>query len=107
MEILDGPESNIFHYFRSLILRGLMELRKHVDSFVKIIDIMSRGSKMPCFPNTSEIPTIISKFNERFHLNKSDTEYIKVVEDLINSSMNNWRTVQYDNFQRLTNDIRP
>jgi hypothetical protein len=40
---MDGLESNIFHYFKSLILRGLMELRKNVDSFVKIIEIMSRG----------------------------------------------------------------
>ena len=41
---MDGPDSNIFHYFRSLILRGLMEVRKHVDSFKKIIDIMARGN---------------------------------------------------------------
>ncbi len=40
---MDGLDSNIFHYFKSLILRGLMELRKHVESFVKIIDIMSKG----------------------------------------------------------------
>lgn len=41
---MDGPNSNIFHYFKSLILRGLIEIRKHSDSFVKIIDIMSRGN---------------------------------------------------------------
>lgn len=40
---MDGQDSNIFFYFKSLILRGLMELKKHVDSFVKIIDIMARG----------------------------------------------------------------
>ncbi len=43
MEILDGPESNIFHYFKSLIIRGYMEIRKNVDSFVKMVEIMSRG----------------------------------------------------------------
>jgi phosphatidylinositol 4-kinase len=61
---------------------------------------------MPCFSN-SDVPQIINKFIEKFHLNKSEVEYIKVVDDLIALSLNNWRTVQYDYFQKLTNDIRP
>lgn len=91
-----------------------MELRKHVDSFAKIISIMSRGkfpsnvlgSKMPCFAK-GEINQIISSFVERFNSNKNEMEYIKIVDELIYNSLNSWRTVQYDNFQRLTNDIRP
>lgn len=44
IDIMDGRESNVFHYFKSLILRGMMELRRHVDSFEKIIEIMSKGN---------------------------------------------------------------
>lgn len=40
---MDGEDSNIFHYFKSLILRGLIELRKNIDYFVKITEIMSKG----------------------------------------------------------------
>ncbi len=40
---MDGVDSNIFHYFKSLILRGLIELRKNIDYFVKIIEIMAKG----------------------------------------------------------------
>ena len=61
---------------------------------------------MPCF-NNDDIPGTIRQFVERFNMNKSENEYIKIVDDLIYNSFNNWRTVQYDNFQRLTNDIRP
>lgn len=64
------------------------------------------GTKMPCFNNT-DINIVITRFVERFHMNKSESEYIKIVDDLINGSLGNWRTIQYDNFQRLTNDIRP
>ena len=64
------------------------------------------GSKMPCFAN-ADINLVISKFEERFNLNKSESEYIKVVDDLIYNSLDNWRTNQYDYFQKLTNDIRP
>jgi phosphatidylinositol kinase/protein kinase (PI-3 family) len=83
-----------------------MELRKHSDSFFQIIDIMRRGSPMPCFLNGDPIETI-NRFLSRFHLNKSEAEYIRVVDELIANSLDNWRTVQYDNFQKLTNDIRP
>lgn len=90
-----------------------MEVRKHVDSFVNLVEIMSRGrylliegSKMPCFVN-GDAKEKIQKFTERFHMNKSEVEYIKIVDELIAMSLNNWRTVQYDNFQKYTNDIRP
>jgi hypothetical protein len=61
---------------------------------------------MPCFAS-GDIPGIISRFTERFHLSKGESEYIKVVDDLILNSYDNWRTVQYDNYQKFTNDICP
>lgn len=61
---------------------------------------------MPCFANGEVIQTI-QKFAERFYQNRSENDYIKIVDELISNSINNWRTVQYDNFQKLTNDIKP
>lgn len=43
VEILDGMDSPIFEYYKSLILRGFMEAKKHVNSLCKVIEIMSRG----------------------------------------------------------------
>lgn len=60
---------------------------------------------MPCF--AEETSFIIARLVERFHTNKTEAEYIPVVDELIYSSMYNWRTTQYDYFQKLTNDIRP
>jgi hypothetical protein len=61
---------------------------------------------MPCF--IKEDPKLtITKFVERLNGNKSETELVQVVEELIYNSIFNWRTVQYDNFQKFTNDIYP
>lgn len=49
----------------------------------------------------------INKFIERLNANKSEVEMVQVVEDLTYNSIFNWRTVQYDNFQKFTNDICP
>jgi phosphatidylinositol 4-kinase len=103
---MDGLKSNIYYYFKSLLVKGLLEARKHVDSFVKIIDIMSRGAPMPCFNNTNK-NEVKNKFFERFLLNRTDNDIDKTVNEMIDNSYDNWRTNQYDNFQRLTNDIRP
>jgi phosphatidylinositol kinase/protein kinase (PI-3 family) len=102
---MDGPESAFFLYFKSLFLKGLMELKKHVDTFVKIVEIMSKGSKMPCF--TDDPISIITSFRERFHINKSESELVKIVDELISYSLSNWRTSQYDYYQKMTNGIIP
>jgi len=61
---------------------------------------------MPCFAN-SDIYSTIKELRDRFHDKMSDVEYVKIVDDLIYRSNDNWRTNQYDNFQKLTNGIRP
>ena len=61
---------------------------------------------MPCFNGRSK-KEILDKFRERFCLGKSEVECVKIVDDLVEKSINNWRTTQYDNFQQLSNGIRP
>ena len=48
IDILDGQDSNIFQYFKSLLVRGFIILKHHFDIFVKIIDIMAK-SKLNIF----------------------------------------------------------
>lgn len=61
---------------------------------------------MPCFAY-NDAKDRIQKFIDRFNISKTENEYIAVVDEIINNSLNNWRTVQYDYFQKYTNDIRP
>ena len=62
---------------------------------------------MPCFPPGSDVNKIVSNFKERFIANKTEEHQLNIVNDLIDFSVNNWRTSQYDNFQKMTNDIMP
>jgi phosphatidylinositol kinase/protein kinase (PI-3 family) len=61
---------------------------------------------MPCFEH-GDINITINKFRERFHERKSEVECIKVINEIINSSNNNFWTNKYDLYQRLTNGILP
>ncbi len=49
--------------------------------------------------------TIERALTDRFLTNVTEEACIEKIIELIDQSVNNWRTVQYDNFQRLTNGI--
>jgi len=102
VDVMGGIESDTFTYFKLQLLKGFMALRKHVDSIVYILQIMMEGSDLPCFENFD-----IKEFRDRFKEKSTDKECMNKIEHLIDNSYDNWRIVQYDNFQKMTNNIMP
>jgi len=102
VELLGGKNSNMYHYWEALVIKGFMELRKYMEKIVLLVEMMRVGSKLPCFQGG---PATVEALKERFCMGLTDTESIQFVEDLINKSLDNWRTVQYDKFQYYTNNI--
>lgn len=49
VEVLGGPESEMFDYFKSLLVQACFEVRKHLDDIIGMIEIMFKDSDMPCF----------------------------------------------------------
>ena len=66
-------------------MRGLFELRKHIDTLILIIEIMFEGSKFPCF-NGGE--SAIESLKERFRVCYSDQEVHLI------SKFNNFRQLK-------------
>ena len=104
IDILDGENSNMFHYYKTLIIRGFLALKQNFDSIIQIVEIMSKVSNIPCFYRKDGY-SIIKEMRKRFLIEKNESEIEKIVDDMINTSNGNWRTYQYDRFQKLTNDI--
>lgn len=40
VELMGGKDSDMFRYFKNLLFRGFLELKKHVDTFIYIIKYM-------------------------------------------------------------------
>ena len=106
LEIMGGKDSLYYQMFKDLMIKGMIACKKYADNFINIAEIMSKGSKMPCFDNKNTAD-IFNKFKERFYQDKNDEDFLKIVDDLINWSYDNFRTNQYDNYQKLTNGILP
>lgn len=99
---MDGPEGEMFLYYKALLIKGLYELRTHLESLIMITETMFKGSRFPCFSGGE---WGIDGLRDRLKCSYSQEQCIAEVENMVYYSMNNWRTSQYDNFQKFTNNI--
>mmetsp|Transcript_7578 Transcript_7578/g.14181 ORF Transcript_7578/g.14181 Transcript_7578/m.14181 type:complete len:629 (+) Transcript_7578:1252-3138(+) len=102
LEVMGGYEGELFHYYKVLLFQGFIELRKHADNLVLLVEMMYPGEKLPCFTDRERV---LGELKERFMLNKTEDTCLASVDALVSSAAGNWRTNKYDSFQRLTNGI--
>ena len=43
-QVMGGLESDMYKYFRILMLKGFLASRKHMDKFTQIVEIMQTGT---------------------------------------------------------------
>ncbi|XP_041361757.1 phosphatidylinositol 4-kinase beta-like [Gigantopelta aegis] len=102
VEVMGGLGSDMFEYFKILMLQGFCASRKHMDKIVPIVEIMQMGSQLPCF---SRGMSTIRSLKERFHMNLTEEQLQLLVDNLVESSLHSLTTKLYDGFQYLTNGI--
>jgi phosphatidylinositol 4-kinase len=101
VDIMGGLQSDMYSYYKILILQGLLAARKHMDKLMPIVEIMQHGSQLNCFSKGS----VTTSLRERFHLNMTDEQLEFNVEKMVESSLNSLTTRVYDTFQYYTNGI--
>lgn len=123
---MGAPNSELWLEFQHLLLKGLMAARKHMDRIVNIVDIMRKsefhkplmarlfvtktisfffveGAQLPCFKSGSS--GTINNLRNRFHMNLTEPELERKIEQLVQDSLNSLSTMLYDGYQYLTNGI--
>lgn len=43
LQVMGGVDSDMYNYFKILMLKGFMAARKHMDRFIQIVEIMQTG----------------------------------------------------------------
>ncbi|CAI2355523.1 unnamed protein product [Caenorhabditis sp. 36 PRJEB53466] len=102
VDVIGGIDSDMFLYFKSLLLRGLMAARKHHRRIVSLVEIMAARSKMQCFRAGSET---VRALEARFHVSSTDEQLQQLVDTLVDGSRDSYTTRFYDSFQYYTNGI--
>jgi phosphatidylinositol 4-kinase len=85
---MGGRDSEMWTYFKVLLWKGFLEVRKYVNDIVYLVEIMREGSDLPCFKAFD-----LDQFRERFMEYKTDKECMVFVDYLLDRSTENWRTV--------------
>ncbi|XP_060551414.1 phosphatidylinositol 4-kinase beta-like [Ruditapes philippinarum] len=101
-EVMGGEGSDMFEYFKILILQGLVASRKHMDKIIPLVEIMQTGSQLQCF---SKGVSTIRALKDRFHLTTTEEQLQLLVDNMVESSLNSLTTKLYDGFQYFTNGI--
>ena len=100
---MGGCSSDLFQYYKLLMLQGLIAARKHMDSIVPLVDIMQPASNLPCFGRGHS--AAVKAFKERFHMNLPEEQLQMLLDNMVESSINSLTTKLYDNFQYYSNGI--
>jgi phosphatidylinositol 4-kinase len=99
VELMGGPRSAAFRRFRSLCVRSFLIARKYRYRITLLAEMMIAGNEdLPCFAGDPR--GTIDRLIERFRPDLSVSECEEHVHQLIDASLDNWRTRWYDKYQR-------
>ncbi|XP_073012923.1 phosphatidylinositol 4-kinase beta 1-like [Typha latifolia] len=105
LEVMDsdaeGTPSEFFDYFKVLCIQGFLTCRKHAERIILLVEML-QDSGFPCFKGG---PRTIQNLRKRFQLSLTEEQCVSLVLSLISSSLDAWRTRQYDYYQRVLNGI--
>ncbi len=102
VEVMGGLGSDMFEYFKILMLQGLIAARKHQDKLVQLVEVLQSGSQLTCFKQGA---STVRAFRDRFHINLTEEQLQLWTQNMVESSMHSLTTRLYDGFQYLTNGI--
>ncbi|KAL3308105.1 Phosphatidylinositol 4-kinase beta, partial [Cichlidogyrus casuarinus] len=104
--VMGGINSRHFMEFRSMILRGLVAARKHMDEICLMVDIQRQGyPRLPCFSKNGK--SALKALRRRFHLTKTKGQMRRFVHMIVDKSLRSFSSWMYDTYQYYTNGIHP
>ncbi len=76
LQILDGASSWVFNYYKQLLYKGLLIVRKHIDSIITILEGVVSNTRLPCFQRSPEL--IFQEIRERLKI-RNERDHMQLV----------------------------
>uniref|UniRef100_A0A1I8Q272 Phosphatidylinositol 4-kinase beta n=2 Tax=Stomoxys calcitrans TaxID=35570 RepID=A0A1I8Q272_STOCA len=103
VDVMGGTNTEHWREFNRLLLVGMMTARKHMDRIINFVEIMRSNAQLPCFKNGCS--GTVQNLRKRFHMNLTEQEMERKVEQLVQDSLKSLSTKLYDGYQYYTNGI--
>ena len=97
---MDNTDGLTYKRYKELTIKAFISIRYYAEEIVDVVKLMA-ASGLPCFKSHDTI----KKLRNRFKLELNDREAAVYMMEMIDKSMENYRTVIYDSFQKQTNGI--
>jgi phosphatidylinositol 4-kinase len=100
VDCLGGIKGKYFMEFRKLLKKGFLAIHKHRAKIIILVEMMwcGHGKNLECFEMGQEtIDALKARLNPKDEISKKNI--VKLVDNLIGQSVDNWRTKWYDIFQ--------
>jgi hypothetical protein len=105
VDVMGGTDNRPFQYFKALCIRGFLEVRKHMDKIVTLVEMMmTLGPSLPSFIMGQ---SCVVDLTTRFNISLTERECVSFVEELIADSLDHFKTRAYDKYQSYVNGILP
>ncbi|EOR01015.1 Phosphatidylinositol 4-kinase stt4 [Wallemia ichthyophaga EXF-994] len=98
--VMGGRDSDGYKMFQELIIKGFIAARIYAHEIVNVVKLML-GTELPSFKGEGTI----YRLRERFMLHLDDRAASTYMLGVIRNAHENSRSIAYDEFQRITNDI--
>lgn len=102
ISLMGGYNSEMFNYYVMLMYKGFLTLRKYSAELSKLVEMLTPVENLQCFYDPVKA---VKEFRSRFCLEVDDEDCLKIIQTLVSSAAENWRTDQYDVYQWITNNI--
>ena len=102
IELMGGLESDMFSYYKILILQGLLAARKHQEKLISLVEILQSNTQLPCFKYGA---STIKSFKDRFLMSLTEEQLQAHIEQMVQNSVYSITTKLYDSYQYFTNNI--
>jgi len=106
VDCLGGIKGKYFMEFRKLLKKGFLAVHKHRHKIIILVEMMwcGHGKNLNCFEKGQEaIDDLKLRLNPKDEISKKNI--VKLVDNLIGQSVDNWRTKWYDIFQYYVQGI--
>jgi len=108
IDAMGGKKSENWKRFNDLIVEGLLEARKHIDTLVTLVEITGYKSKLPCFNQPGGgTARVVRELRQRLMLNLNDSQAEKRMRKLTAKAANSTGTKIYERFQKFSNGLEP
>lgn len=104
VEVMGGYNSPCYKQYCRLTVKAYLAARKHYKKIMMLVEMTMEGKGKKVLSCLSG-DKIYEELLNRFHLEWSDEECENFIMELIEEARGSWRTIVYDAYQLILNNI--